>query len=221
MDESKKFSKAVEFGIVYPIWTFRKVSEPKNDEDIFIEAHQRNIQRMKGNESAYGKGMMFSGSQFNGILGIKALEELKRYFQPGLRYRYLTMKQYRQNGLRGRLMKIFCKLAFPNDPFVDFYSEFGILYLTDSGSFHFTSLDKQRASQVLWNYSYLSPTITREAELFDMEVENWTKLYNEYSKFINREIILTNHQASSIIENMDKILDNIIAIEQQIIDNAT
>ncbi len=212
------FSKAVEKGFAYPIWTFRRISDPKQKEDIFLEAHQRNIQRMIGNGSAYGKGLLYSdpASKFKGVLGIKALKELKRCFQPGFQYRFLTMYQYRANGVRGHFLKRAIERLLP-EALAEYYSEMGIQYVIEGGQYHQIILDKQHVSQVLWNFSYLSPSIYREAELFDMDAENWTKLWEIYSQFIERGLIMTKIRGLLIIKDMEKILDNIIEIEKEII----
>ncbi len=216
------FSKAVERGWVYPVNVFINVSDPFSREIIFDKAHKRNIQRMIGNISAYNKSLIRgdTAEKFKGILGIKALEALRTNFQPGFLHRFLTMYQYRLFSIPCHFIKNLIETIFP-EPLQKIANEMmGWDYILPGGQYEFIRQDKQHVSQVLWNYSDISATILREAELFDQEVENWTKLKEYYYQFINRGFFMTKLRGLLIIKEMDKILHNIIAIEQEIIDNA-
>ncbi len=216
----KNFSKLMKF---YSIRTFKKTSsDPLNKTNIFEQAHQRNIQRMNGNASAYGTCIFYgdTAEKFNGILGINALKKFKEDLEPGFKHRFLTFCQYKKNGIKRHRLTTLFELLIPKS-----FPKEGWETIIDSKvndrQFKEIIKDKQRVSQVLWNYSCISPVILEEAKLFDQEIENWTKLQECYSKFAKRGIFITILGGFQTIKKMSEILDNIIEIEQKIIDNAT
>ena len=203
----------------YSIRTFKKTSsDPLNKTNIFEKAHQRNIQRMNGNASAYGTCIFYgdTAEKFNDILGINALKKFKEDLELGFNHRFLTFCQYKKNGIKRHRLTTLFELFIPKSIPKSIWEIFIDNKVSDR-QFKEIILDKQRVSQVLWNYSHISPIILEEAKLFDQEIENWTKLQECYSKFAKRGIFITFIGGFQIIKEMSEIVENIIEIEKEII----
>jgi len=85
------------------------------------------------------------------------------------------------------------------------------------------AVEKQDISQYLWDVQYvfndsnISKTCRRDAILLDYEAENFTKLALNFSKFLERGMLMSLPCAFSITENMADITIDIISIEREII----
>jgi len=216
----KNFSRLMKF---YFIWTFKKTSsEPLNKAYIFEKVHQRNIQRMNGNASAYGTCIFYgdTAEKFNEILGINALKKYLEDLKAGLNNLLLIFYEYKKTGIKRHLLTTFSRII-PSKFIPRSILEMFIDDIVGDRQFKNIILDKQHASEVLWNYSYLSPIILEEAKLLNREIENWTSLQEYYSNFAKRGIFITIFRGYQIINEMSEIIGNIIEIEQKIIDNAS
>ncbi|MEA3458565.1 MAG: hypothetical protein U9R21_07805, partial [Candidatus Thermoplasmatota archaeon] len=85
------------------------------------------------------------------------------------------------------------------------------------------AVEKQDISQYLWDAQYvfndlnISKTCRRDAILLSYEAENFTKLASNFSKFLERGMLMPLPCAFSITENMADITGNMISIEREII----
>jgi len=195
--------------------TYKKIGEPLSKNIIFELAHARNIERMKGNISAYGESVWFNASKLSNLLGIKALEKIKEDFQPNIKTLFSTTQIYKKENTGIKIMINLCKFLskiFTTDGLPDriCIEQFVLPY-------SLILMDKEFNLNFLHENTDLSPISKEELVLFEEEYENWTKFYNEYSVFVNRGLKLSNIRGMISVYRMGFILDNIIEIQKKII----
>jgi len=171
-------------------------SDPLNKSEVFARAHQRNIERMRGNKSVYAEKF----SKFS--LGINGLKELRNDLNT-VKGRLPTIIEYK---IRGSLYRVL-KRTFRT---VEMWRA------TLMSQFEYAPYVKRHVSQYLYENSNISELCEFEARLLEREAENWSKLDDyflefEHVRFFNLLI------PRIIIHNMVETLDNIIAIEEAII----
>jgi len=207
----------------YYFQVFEKIKEPMSKEQAFVFAHERNIEKLKGNKSAYfpyGEDVNWSSySRY----GINASQFLKTHFE-GLEVN-TTIKAYKLHGLLtgfyydffNRLYKIYSFFNPKEKTIFDMIAKRVISF------FDHISYDKKYTVNYLSEAQYiledknLSNICKYEASLFNSEAENWTKLANCYSEFLSKGFLISNFKAKNIINNMDKIMEYIVELECEII----
>lgn len=195
--------------------TYKKIGEPLSKNSIFELAHDLNIERMKGNISAYGESIWFNASKLSNLLGVKALEKIKEDFQPDIKTLFSTTQIYKKQNtgikITINLCKIFSKI-FTIDGLPDriCVEQFVLPY-------SLILMDKEFNLKFLHENINLSPISEGELVLFEEEYENWTKFYNEYNVFVNRGLKLSNIRGMISVYRMGFILDDIIEIQKKMI----
>ena len=198
--------------------TFQKISkEPLNKTAVFKLSFKRNLQRMKGNISAYDK----MWSDFD--LGINALKELKKNFEPGLKNRFATILKYKfETPIIKRIYRAGIFLNNIGPKLVDLSMiEFMV------SQYHRITFEKQDIAKYLWkvkdliNDANLSSMCRETSLLLSQEAENWNNLASYYTKFLKRGVFMSFPLSVILINRMADSLDNIIAIEEAIIAGPT
>jgi hypothetical protein len=87
------------------------------------------------------------------------------------------------------------------------------------------AIEKKDISNYLWNLSFsindinISKICYNNSIYLKMESENFSKLAESFSKFLGHGFFIKNSNALNILENMVKIIQNLIYLENKIINN--
>jgi len=194
----------------YLIRSITKISEPIEEKLAFSISHKRNIERLKGNISAYANYSEEENIDYN--FGINAVNELKNVYNDTEEQRDI-IKIYKKNGAQTKMYKLgslIISLLFDGP---DRLEEMLI-----QDEFEKTAIERTIAANYLRNNSHLSDKCIYDAELLEQEAEKWMDLSKVYSKFMKRGYFIFLPLATMLLKNMVEILDEIITIEQAIID---
>jgi hypothetical protein len=188
-------------------------------DEAFKISHKRNIERLRGNISAYIEEDLNDTEPH--LFGINALKRLRKDFGKGLDYRIKTVYRYRVNNRLGITYSLMDQLYSRFPKLFPFHPDLLILELNDG--FENIGIEKKYFAEFL---SEVKDLLTDEnmieickyeSDLFEQEAENWTELAEYYSEFRKRGIFMSLLRGIQIIQNMANVMDNIIAIEQAII----
>lgn len=201
------FKEAVENTLAskYLIATFVKVSDPLPEEEAFELAHERNIERLKGNIEYYNEllEILKSFIEIDNIeLGVHASESLKEDFGRGFNNRIKTIFVYRLMSKQYKLQKIINIFNF-------YIQDIPLIQSNNLNHFNMIAIEKQYTAE------YLNSIDNEESQLFDQEAEYWFKLSDYYNKFMKRHVFLPG--SIYLINRMKKTMDDIISIENEII----
>ena len=183
----------------YDMYIIKKVSEPAHSNDeIFRLCHERNIEKLKGNISAYDSD--FISPNFK-TFGIEAWRELKNDYE---KYFLAFLPFYRVlNKING----------MPIDYSIVAY-DFEVDCLIETSNY--LSLK----AELLENQS-LKDMCTFESELFyneSIKMEELTNLTKNLKEAVNKKILIKAiYESEPIIEEICNIIDEIISIKEQII----
>ena len=201
-------------GTKYVILSFEKISDPLLKNEAFEIAHERNIERLKGNIGAYDKTF----SKVDDLkFGISASKALKDDFARGIKHRIKTIFLYKYIGMQFRrqnrrnivysflwnIPQSFLKSFNPKE------SEYGRI-----------AIEKRYTADYLKNVNTL-PEYSDEATLFEQEAEYWDTLAFHYDKFLNRGFFITSLCAIWIIRTMGNVVNDVISTEETIIASST
>jgi len=194
----------------YLIYVFHNVSDPLSDEDAFELAHKRNIERLKGNSSAYDSRLGNRDDLEFGICASKALKDdfargIKHRIRTSFLYRYIGMQSHRQN--RQNIINSFLwKIPY----------SFLISFNPRENEYGRISLEKQYTAEYLKTLES-SQESSHEATLFEQEAKQWYKLSSNYNLFLKRGFFISLPRMILVIKTMRNILDDIISTEENII----
>ncbi len=207
----------------YLIGTFNDTPKEPLDKTIAFElAYKRNIEKLKGNLSAYDDHVVLDWECTN--LGINTVKTLKNHLGKGIQNHITTLILYKST-LLTRLFYIqynMCK-------FVEkiFSSNINLAYYKSLlNYFHEIAIEKHNISQYLQKNQYhindtnLSKICQHDAILLKQESENWTKLAKNFYDFLERGVFMTSIYAIPKIKEMATTTEDIILIESKIIDNS-
>jgi len=205
-------------GFSYTIEVFKEtLNDSLSQEEMFKIAHKRNIERMRGNRSAYDEKVFVDG-QAETELGINALKAFKKDLDSELINQLKIIQSYKRTcsklhlPLQYRAFKIMRIDEIIRQWVLNFYYQ------------HY--IQKLNISQYLLrtypklNDPNLSELCKNEAILFGQEAEAWSEFAELYNQFAKRGIFLSYLRGLIIIQKMTKVLEDIITIEQKIIDNS-
>jgi hypothetical protein len=189
-----------------------------NETEIFMLAHNRNIEKMKGNSSVYEEGLNILNCD---PFGINSLLTLKNHLN-GLKNQLTTISIYKFTN------------AYYFNPFMNKFFTFldmfypNVFKMSDWQAFtnyyNQISIEKHNISQYLLEKSFSFSNVTMrdlckyEADLLEQESENWTILGEYFNKFMKKGISMPLIQALIIINNMKIIVEKIIKIQGAIIE---
>ena len=195
----------------YLIGTYRKLGEPLSKQEAFNKSHKRNIEKLRGNLSAYDSFIIKFHNFSN--LGINASHAFKNHLEKGVNSSK-TITIYKKQGKLGIL---YClkKLFLPILSF--------LIKLTPNAGekFYQTNFEaiaeqKQQTAKFLNINKNLSDICEYEALLFENEAKLWESLASCYSVFMRRGIFLSNFRATFIVSRMNNIMGKVLEIEETI-----
>jgi len=192
---------------------------PLPREVAFNISHKRNIERLKGNLSAYSE-KYFNDTESH-LFGINALKRLRKDFGEGVDYRINTVNRYKLNNRLGIAYKLMDLLYFRFPHLFPYHPDLLILELNDC--FENIGIEKKYFSEFLSDVQELLidenliEICKYESALLEQEADNWTKLAEYYSEFRVKGVFMSVLLGIQIIKDMANVTDNIIAIEQAII----
>ena len=221
LDDFKKALKRDVF-TSYLIWTFKRVSSPLPPEEIFDMAHKENIERLKGNLSAYTKWFVDGHKDYD--FGINASKELREDFKKGIGCRHRTIFTYKLKGKLGLKYRLKKFLLLSHLPIFDLFPVNFTVALQTGNVYTQIAIQKRYTAEYLREIQlklsdpvFLSICIN-ESNLFEQEAENWTKLAECYSEFKEKGIFMSLSHGIQIMIQMEEIMDNVVTIQQKIID---
>ena len=190
-------------------------------EESFRRAHKRNIEKLKGNISAYFDEDTSDIYKENLSFGINATKRLKRDLEKGLDYRIKTVYRYQLNNRLGIMYRLMNNLHNRHPQLFPFNLE--KLSLEDNDAYGNIALEKKYSAMYLRQVQNqltdenLSEICIYEAELLENEAENWSKFADCYSEFRKKGIFMSLPRALLLMNKMVDTMDNIISIEESII----
>jgi len=208
----------------YSIELFTDTLEsPLDTTTMFERVYARNIQKIKGDLSVYDEHVVYDWGCSQ--LGINAVKEVKNDMGYGIQHRVLTTALYRFICI-SRLYSLgykLCRFVNITFPSVFNFSESQNII----NDFDLIAIEKQNMSQYLNTLQYLvndtniSAICKRDAMLLTSEAENWTKLGSYFSRFLRSGVAMTLPYGILIIRNMERVLTDIISLEEEIISRST
>lgn len=196
----------------YLITVFFDKTDPLSKEEMYQNALNRNIEKLKGNKSAYCKYLVDQLQDYNPYYGINATKTIHQNYGKGINNRIKTIFKYKligKFGIKYRAMYFICNY------FPEIYDRTPLnSEIRRETELDGISTEKKIVSELLnsksEDYNYYS-------ELLHRESENWTKISLELKKFLKRGIFLSLPREIYIMNKMEAIMANIIAIEEAII----
>lgn len=224
------FKKGFETGRKFypvPVMTFKKISEPLPKEIIFNMSHERNIERMRGNISVYNADWVYGNisEKYNELVGIKALEKFKNNIRKRLKYRYLIVPNVKFSGFKKGNFENTAILSVTLSPiFFKIFEKISQKPINSLKGKKISKLnmiytDKNYTLQYLRDNSDLLQNNSSEIKLFEYELENWSKLNERIKKYLNLGLFMKIFYGRRIINGMEKLLENIMEIENEILLN--
>ena len=187
-------------------------------DEAFSKANTINIEKLKGNTSAY-LDTNFDKSWNSDRLGINASIDMKKDFSKGINNRIKTFYRYKMNNRLG--------LYFRFKNFLSFFPESIISFLEFrpqmNDAFKYVAVEKNNTLNYLKTIEPLlvdqnnSVICNDQIRLIEKEIQNWTKLDNYYSQFKKKGIFMSLPRGIYLMNKMEETMDNIIAIEEEII----
>jgi hypothetical protein len=212
------FRKAVETTISswwrYIIFTVKPAKDPLSKQDAFEKVFNKNIEKLKGNITAYYE----HNPPFYRILGINASNKLKENFSEEKRSETIIL--YKKFGGIGfnftlieKLHKMFSIFNFAKPNIFD------IFIIGKIDSFEDIAAEKNHIADYLEDSHFYPNICEKHASLLREEAEKWDQLSDYYKVFMRRGIFLSKYRANNIMKQMETLIDEIILIEEEIINS--
>ncbi len=214
------YRKAVERNIynAYVIWTYNQIQEPLPKKEAFEKAYIKNIEKIKGNRSAFFEN---GHGGFQDVFGINASKQLVNDFSSGEENRMNTIQLYKnheETGINYSLswfMEMVFSYLFPNHP-----SIFDIFMVGNIDPYESIAAEKIHCAKYLEHNIFYTELGKKQASLLTEESDIWVTLSNYYKVFMRRGNYLSSFRAENLIEKMEKTMQNIVTLEQSIIDES-
>ena len=214
--EINELKNAVEttYGTKYLITRYQNISHKLPRNTLLKEAGLNNINKMKGVNNTYTISDIDTTD--NCRLGTEAVKSINGFYNKGLNKRTRTILRYKLDGFLGLQYNLIFLIekSFPNlldDLPVDYQ-----LLLTNT--FDYIALDKIMAADYLKNHTKNTSAFQLHSEKLRYEAENWTKIADLYRDFKIKGLFMRRSKAIETISEMQKIIENIIKIEKEIIE---
>jgi hypothetical protein len=192
----------------YSIGRFIKVTNPLSKEERFNQALDLNIEKLKGNTSAY----FYEFKELS--LGIKSVKDIKDHFEGGLLNKLKTKNILKKTGRNYR--RIHFNNWFQSLIMSVKYKDIKPLLITDL-PFKLIASEKEYVVDYLRSINY-DEKAKELADLIEQEIDYWLKIDKNFNKFLDRGFIIGPVRGLLFVNTIGKALDNIIQIEQKIID---
>lgn len=192
---------------------FNKISDAPSKELFLKEVYFKNIERIKGNFSAYdGDGINDNLIiEFKDFLGINALEKFKDDFGPDFINRLSQILTQKRKNIGKPILILIGKLLklenFINETFGRPYT----MILSDK---------ELQYKFLVYNIDILNIS-NEELTLYKEEVEYWKELFTQYYLFMKKGLRLNIFIGMEIIIEIYKNIDNIISIQHELINTVT
>jgi hypothetical protein len=205
-----KFREAVEKNKynVYLISTYKQIYQPYTKKEAFEAAFRKNIENLKGNFSHW-------------ILGINASKKMQLDFSPGKNSKEtrLLYKKYGKTGLNFILTDFihkWCSILYPQKPTI-----FDILSIGTDDPYKEIAFGKNHIANFLENCSIHPDLCKNQSNLLMQEAAKWNELSQNYKIFLRRGILLSDLRAALVMVKMEKLIENIIGIEEALISESS
>jgi len=207
----------------YLIQSYKKPQDPVYDKATILEhAYQRNIKRLQGDFRYYTSPVDHKecyNLTKDYIYGINASKKIQSMLGEDFKTQLETLYAYKKTGKFG--IKNTCVSIL--DRFIQRFLHIDLSYTFDCAvpgyrnNYRFIAEEKQMISEVLQNYSHLSPLCRYSADLLQKESLLWFDLASYNRILMNKGIFISSPRAVYILNHMTKIMDEIIEIQQDII----
>jgi hypothetical protein len=191
---------------------------PLDKEQVFLKAHERNLQKMKGDHSVYDSMIT---EQWNvSHLGILGVQQMNTDFSKGIANRITTIAYY----------KYYCFIRLLTADYR--LSSLLSLMVPDSVNFSLTpnffnkftqiAMEKTTIVEYLnstkssWSNPELSQLCAHDAQLLLYEQQNWSRLADHFEIFIKRGLLISTPRAVLVVKDMVPSAQNIFLLEQEI-----
>ena len=203
-----EFREALGKNNVYMIDTYKKINQPLPKKEAFEEALRKNIKNLKGNFS-------------HGIFGINASKKMQLDFSPGKNSKEtrLLYKKYGKTGLNFILTDFihkWCSILYPQKPTI-----FDILSIGTDDPYKEIAFGKNHIANFLENCSIHPDLCKNQSNLLMQEAAKWNELSQNYKIFLRRGILLSDLRAALVMVKMEKLIENIIGIEEALISESS
>ncbi len=203
----------------YVVETFADTPDPPLDkQNIFLLAHERNIEKLKGNRSVYES---FLYEQWNDTkLGIQGLQQMRADISGSLANRMKTIRLYiylvSAHFLTAeyRLDRLLQSLLPPTSNFSTsptFVNKFKQISLEKQ-----TIISYLQAMQSAYNDTRITRICQKDAELLLFECENWSALATSYNIFLKKGVFFSAPRALLVLRHMLPAVEHIIHLEQEL-----
>jgi hypothetical protein len=212
------------------IKVFKQVVEPLSKEEMFRLAHNRSIKRLRGDFESYITEWdyeiypeFFEEDYSYAYFGINGSIKLKEHLSKGVDNRTKTIMTYKKQGKLGINQTIKNLLSLIYKKFYHKKSVLDFVILEFTNYYDFVWQNKQyvvfylEEAKNIFDDENITNLAQYEIDLFEREIENWSKLGKCYSKFLEKGIFMSLPRANMLMNEMEALTENIIAIEQAII----
>ena len=183
----------------YSIEIFKKDNIPLSKKQIFENAHNRNIKRMKGFMNFYDKKYKYNKFGFNALKLLKNNLE-KEFMNPiPLRFKLICLRYF----LVYKISNFFNFRSSNNE--LKYFNPFGEL-----------TIEKHNTIKYLMKNIRVYKMYQQEINLLKEELENWDLLITYFSKFIEKNVFLKTFYAQQLLNKIILLIDKIILIEEKI-----
>jgi hypothetical protein len=198
----------------FVLLAFYPYTEDAPEETPFLLAHEMNIKRLQGLDSAYAPELQEIDGLSLGIHGTQALEE---DFSRGLRHRLRSIFLYKLSGMGSRMIHR-QQVRFSRQNNIAL-SELEKLELQEN-VFGAIALEKEYMVKYLQDIPEASE-YNQERSLLHEEANLWKQLEDYLDFFLQRGPFISGLRSLLIMRQMNSIVGDIVDIQQQIIDAAS
>jgi hypothetical protein len=193
-----------------------------DEEQIMLKAFQRNIKRLQGDYRYYTSIVDYPGSfnyTRNFSYGINGSKQIQRILGGKIQTQLFTLKEYRRSGRFGFLNTF----LFMLDKGINHFSEFDISYALDliisgyKNNHRKVAEERQTISEIMLDYSHLSPYFQQVSELLKNESDLWLTIASYNRVLLNKGVFISIPRGLRILDKMAEMMDGIIEIQQEIL----
>jgi hypothetical protein len=189
----------------YIIYTYKQSNQPYSKKEAFEEALRKNIENLKGNSIYSSKGINASKMmQKDFSLGKNKSQETSRLY-----------KEYGDRGVNNTLITVLHKLLsvlYPHKANI-----FDILMVGAEDPFKAIAIGKEHTAAYLQRCPVHPNVCKNQSILLRQEAEKWNEVSKKYTVFLRRGVFLSDMRAILLMNKMEKLMEDIIDIEEALI----
>jgi len=191
-------------------------------EEVIDQGFQRNMKRLQGDVSYYYSDIDSPGGYdplVNYTYGVNASKELQRIFGADLQTQLLTIFLYRISGKLGIKNTLFSSIE---KIFVDRFEKdislvFDLAVPGYRNIYRSIAEEKEIAAASLRNFSSVSIIYQQCSELLQEESVLWFKIADYNRMFLNKGVFITIPKGLSLLDEMSRVMGDIIEIQEEIL----